>query len=114
MLREAPKPEAVPNKTLGEVEPAGAAGEVGDDQRLQDTKHGPADAVQELGGNDERRLGDAAMMSAGSATTSSNTRAGKAPNASLGGHDRAVREDQRLTSFIVSRFIRPMAIRQLR
>ena len=58
MLREAPKPEAVPNKTLGEVEPAGAAGEVGDDQRLQDTKHGPADAVQELGCNDERRLRD--------------------------------------------------------
>ena len=58
VLGEAPSPEAVPTKPWARVEPAGAAGEVGDDQRLQDSKHGPADAVQKLGGNDEYRLGN--------------------------------------------------------
>jgi len=56
VLSEAPRPKAVPTNPW--ARPAGAAGKVGDDQRLQDTKHRPADAIQELGGNDEGRLGD--------------------------------------------------------
>jgi hypothetical protein len=39
---------------LSEVEAAGTAGQVGYDQR---TEHGCADAIQELGGNDEYRIG---------------------------------------------------------
>ena len=57
VLAAAPMPVMVPTMPCAEIESAGAAREVGDDQRHHHAEHGGRQSVQHLHENNEMRVG---------------------------------------------------------